>query len=100
MVSVIMSASLLRVRVGGAVNAPHMNSLLALAGLREVVSHLQAQPRFRAASKSLVEPNCHISRDSALAVDQIVKGLPGHTQDFRRCGGGQTERLDALVTHR
>jgi hypothetical protein len=45
-----------------------------LPGLGEVVSHLQPQPRFRAAAKCLVETDRHVGGNAALAVDQIVEG--------------------------
>src|SRR5439155_12032091 len=40
----------------------------ALAGLREVVGHLQPQPGFGAAAECLVETDRHIRRNAALAI--------------------------------
>jgi hypothetical protein len=64
-----------------------------LAGLREVVGHLQPQPRFRAATECLVEPDRHIRGNAAFAVDQIVEGLTRHAQWLCGLGDRQTERL-------
>lgn len=54
-----------------------------LAGLRDVVGNLQAQPRLRVATKRLVQPNCHVGGNAALAVDQIVERLAGNTSRFQ-----------------
>jgi hypothetical protein len=68
-----------------------------LAGLREVVGHLQPQPHFRAAAECLVETDRHFRRNAAFAVDQIVEGLPRHAQCLCGLGDRQAERLYAIV---
>jgi hypothetical protein len=71
-----------------------------LAGLREVVGHLQSQPRLRATAEYLVETDRHIRRNTALTVDQIVEGLPRYTQRLCGLGDRQTKRFDAIVPKR
>src|SRR5467141_812061 len=68
-----------------------------LAGLREVVGHLQPQPGLRAAAECLIEADRHVRRNAALAVDQIVEGLTRHAQCLRGLGDRQAERFDAVV---
>ena len=58
-----------------------LNLALVLAGLRQVISHLQPQPRFRTTTERLVETDRHLRRNTALAVYKIVEGLPRHAQN-------------------
>ena len=70
------------------------------ASLREIISQLQAQPRFRAAAKSLVEADCHFGGNPAPAVNKVVEGLSGNAEDFSRFGDRQIEGFNAIVAHR
>ena len=49
---------------------PNRDFLPVLLGVPKVVLHLLAQPAFRAAAKSLGQPNCHFRRNSNAAVQQ------------------------------
>src|SRR6516165_238590 len=81
-------------------NSPHnpfdFNLAFVLAGLREVVGHLQPQPSFRATAECLVETDC-LRRYSALTVHEIVEGLPRHTQNVCGLGDGQIKGFDAVI---
>src|SRR5215831_10224822 len=73
---------------------------LVAPGLCKVVSHLQPQPRFRAAAECFVETDRHIGRNAALAVDQIIQGLPRYPQCLGSLGDCQPQRFDAVMPHR
>src|ERR1700730_119436 len=81
-------------------NPLDLNLAFVLAGLREIVGHLQPQPRFRATAERLVEADRHLWRNTALTVHKIVEGLPRHPQNVRGLGDRQIERFDAVVPDR
>src|SRR6266446_4813799 len=68
-----------------------------LAGLREIVGHLQPQPRFRAPAERLVETDRHLRRNPALTVHKIVEGLPRHPQNVCGLGDRQIKGFDAVM---
>jgi hypothetical protein len=70
------------------------------AGLREIVGHLQPQPSFRATAERLVEADRHLWRNTALAVNKVIEGLPRDPQNVRGLGNCQIERFDAVVPDR
>src|SRR5215469_865849 len=74
-----------------------LNLGFVLAGLCQVISHLQPQPRFRAAAERFVETDRHLRRNTGLAVHKVVERLPCHTQNFRSLGDRQTKGFDAVM---
>src|SRR6516225_12504880 len=50
-----------------------LNRGFVLAGLRQVVGHLQPKPCFRATAERLVETDRHLRRNTGLAVYKVVE---------------------------
>ena len=74
-----------------------LNLGFVLAGLRQVVGHLQPKPCLRATAERLVETDRHLRRNTGPAVYKVVERLSCHTQNFRRLGDRQTTRFDAVM---
>jgi len=58
--------------------ALHLDGGCVLHRLREIVVHLQTEPDFRTAAERFVETDCHIRRDAALPIHEVVQRLPGN----------------------
>src|ERR1035437_4868330 len=71
-------------------NAPRRN-------LRKFVLSLLRNPALGAAAKDLGEPDGHLRRDAALAVDQFGESGACDAQGLRRSRDREAERLDALA---
>ena len=69
--------------VGKLMNAPDMDLVLALAGLRDVVGGLHSQERVHLHSKGFFNAQRHVSGKAGLAVEQARQGRPGNLK--RRC---------------
>src|SRR6516162_141090 len=74
-----------------------LNLGFVLAGLCQVIGHLQPQPRFRTTAERLVETDRHLRRNTRLAVHKVVERLPFHTKNFCRLGDRQTKRFDTVM---
>ena len=79
-------------------NSFDLDLAFALAGLGEIVRHLQPQPRLRATAKGLVETDRHFRRNTALAVHNIVEGLPCHAQNVCSLCDRQIKGFDAVMS--
>src|ERR1700683_1520817 len=96
-VSGMASPSDLEVVVNGSFDSPDADLILAAAHLGEVVIQLYAGPSFGGAAECFGKPHGHLWRNTALAVEQVVKGLPRDSQHLSALGNGQAERLKAIV---
>jgi hypothetical protein len=77
-------------------NPPHMDLLLALAGLGDIVGGLHLHKRVHLHPKSFLNAERHIARKISLAVQQAGKSRPRNPKGR---GGGryrQASRLDDL----
>src|SRR5215469_5797864 len=77
-----------------------LNLGFVMAGLRQIVGHLQPQPRFRATTERFVEADRHLRRNTALGVHKVVEGLPCYTQNVRSLTNRQTKGFDAVMPDR
>ena len=66
----------------------HLDAVLILPRLREVVRELHLEPRLRCAAECFRQPNRHFGADAGLAVNDVVECLPGHTKQLRSVGHG------------
>src|SRR5215472_2043052 len=78
-------------------NPFHLNLAFMLAGLRQVVGHLQPSPCFSATAKCLVEADRHLRRNTGLAIHKVVERLPRHTQNVCSLSDRQTTGFNAVV---
>src|ERR1017187_10427593 len=68
-----------------------------LAGCREVVRKLHAQPRLLSAAERFGQPDRHLRADAGLAVDDVIERLPGDAENLCPCGDGQAQGLKAIM---
>src|SRR5437763_12237644 len=64
-----------------------------LAGFPKIALQLHPQPVIGRAPTDLFQPNRHVRRKAAMAVQQIGKRLAGDAERFGRGGHGQIQRL-------
>src|SRR6185312_9528801 len=76
---------------------PYLDSALVLPGGREIVGELHSQPRFRRTAKSLGEPDSHFRANARLAVNHVVKRLPGNAENFCPRGYGEAQGLQTIT---
>jgi hypothetical protein len=88
-----------RISRSGVADAPNVDEVGVLVRLREFVLHLKAKPYFGAASEGFRQADCHLWRDSSLAVQKVVKSLAFDTQAGRHFFYGQPQRLNALLAN-
>ncbi|SPF56143.1 hypothetical protein SBA4_790011 [Candidatus Sulfopaludibacter sp. SbA4] len=80
--------------------ALHPNLVLVLAGLREIVGRLQAQPVAGVRPAGFLQPDGHFGRYAGTAVQDAREGVAGHTQHFGALGHVQAQRIKAAILDR
>ena len=68
--------------------------------LPEIMGHLQTQPGLGSPADCLGQAAGHLRRPSALAIDDLTEGLPGHAEDIRSRRDTEIKRLQAIVANR
>jgi hypothetical protein len=69
----------------------HLDLVLAPASLRQVISRLQPHPQIGGRAKRLFQPDCHLGRDAASSVDQVIERGTGDTENSRSLSDRQAQ---------
>jgi hypothetical protein len=83
-----------------ATHSPNDDMLSLFSSLRKIERHLQSKPRLSATSKPLVKTNCHLRRDTAFSVDQIVQCLTGYAEYPGRFRHRKPKQFETAVPNR
>lgn len=69
----------------------------AIADLREVAVHLQAEPELGAAADRHFQSHRHFGGNAAIAVDHTIELLPRDAERLAEIGDGHAQSLDFIL---